>query len=145
MSALHIEITKGKMLKDGKVVEIEFTKRSSEEGKPAKCSEEHTDLPHDDLKKAFAALAAHAAICGGFISGAKVKSIEKMAAEDIASFSVTGFTITGDNEGVIISAHKSHSLGSTGFNTPNIRFNADGDKAYAFAEELQAAVEECQR
>jgi len=140
MSAISIEITKGKMLKDGKVVEIEFTKRSSDESKPAKCSEEHTDLPHDDLKRAFAALAPHAAICGGFISSAKLKSIEKMSAEDVASFSVTGCTVVGDNEGVIISAHKSHNLGSTGFNTPIIRFNAEGEKAYAFAEELELAV-----
>ncbi len=140
-----ITITKGKLLKGDKI-EVEYTKQENSASKPAKCSEEHVDPPHDDLKTAFAALAIHAALLGEFVAISAVKDISKPDAKHSKDFTVTGFTITGgdDDEGVILTAHKTLRSGkSLGFNTPIIRFEDESNTAYPFMEQLETAINEC--
>lgn len=140
-----IIITKGKLLKGDKI-EVEYTKQESNTSKPAQCSEQHSDPPHDDLKKAFAALSIHAALLGEFVATTAVKDIQNPEAKLFKDFTVTGFTITGadDDEGVILTAHKTLKSGKTlGFNTPVTRFEDSGNTAYAFSNKLSDAIDEC--
>jgi hypothetical protein len=136
----QLTITSGKILKGDKV-EISFSKRDSADAQPAECNETHKDTPHPDLHAAFKALIPHAAIVGGFCTSKDVKKIDKPAnEEELASFNVSSFSIQGEDESVIITAQKSTTYGSTGFNTPRIRFDSE---TYAFTKELVAAIELC--
>lgn len=129
----QITISKGKILKGDKI-EITYTRQDSNIAKPVECNETHSDAPHPDLIAAFASLKVHAAIAGGFISSKLIKDANDPVHEDMNTISVSGFTIVGDDEGVIITAQRHTVYGSTGFNTPTIRFASD---SYPFTKELE--------
>lgn len=140
-----INITKGKLLKGDKI-EVEYSKQSDIKNKPTHVSEECSNPPHADLRKAFSNLAVHAALLGEFIAPVMIRDIEDVNPDLVSDYTVTGFTITGkdETEGVIISAQKKLKSGKTlGFNTPTTRFESEGDGAYEFIDDLATCIDFC--
>lgn len=139
-------ITKAKILK-GDRVEIEFTSRPSADAKPKTCTEESENPPRPSFKKAFDALAIHAALSGEFIPETSVADITKIDPTLVKDFTVTSFSLNDskkNGEGVILTGHKTLSSGKIlGFNSPIIRFNDESENAYPHIEELEAAIEMC--
>lgn len=146
---MSIEINKGKLLKNGEIIEVAFTKQNvKQNSKPAKCNEEHHDPPHPDLKKAFSSLNIHAALIGEFISPLSFADINNVDAELYKDFKVTGFTLVGEDleQGVILSARKTLKTGKTmGFNTPVQHFEDPSDNPYLFCDDLSECIDNCKK
>lgn len=137
-----IQITKGKVLKDD-VVEVSFLKISPKT-KPAKCTEEHKDPPHPDLKRAMQLFAVHAAILAEFIPSGEISDIANPQHDDLINFHVSSFSTKGDDEddSVVITGQKTLKSGKVLiFNTPSIKLADESENAYLFAEDLKSCIE----
>lgn len=136
-------ITKVKLL-SGDKVEIDFIKEPDPKApvrrKPVEASDKFKDPPHPDFVRALAGLDVHAALVGEFVPMINVPDIFHPDQAIIDKFHVSGVTIIGsgtDDEGVIITAQKTLSTGKKmNFNTPLLRINDTGDKAYGHTDAL---------
>lgn len=141
----NVKIQKGKILK-GPEISVEYTEIKVD-GHNANCTFSRKVEPHPDLAAAFKGLAIHAAFLGEFIPTKDVANLDSVDVKLIEPFTVTGFSNTGgeDNPGVMLYAQRRLSSGKRlGFNTPNIRFAEQGDSAYPFMDDLEAAIKKCE-
>lgn len=144
--SVKIEITKAKIL-NGPKVEIDYIK-TDDQGRVSEHEDRYKNEPHPDFRKAFAALAPHAALLAEFIDEGEIKNIKTPDTEKFSAFAITGFTIGGsdEKEGVILTGQKTLRTGKKmSFNTPQTNLNAEGEGAYVFIDDLWEKLREAKK
>lgn len=130
---MSIEITKVKLVKDGKKLALGI----KESGKVKADDEKTCHNPvHPDLKAAIQALAPHMA----YLTHSEFK--QKEDPKFIERFTISGYSIGGkeDNEGVVITGHKSVDHGTVVLNSPFVLFGAEPGARYINMDTLLGQI-----
>jgi hypothetical protein len=145
---MQTEINKAKITRH-KTLYVEIT-TTKDDGSVVEAQEEHDNIVHDDLEKAFQKLAVHLVLLTDLREGDNIGTgrgkiaIDAVTPDMFEKFTISSFSIGGgDDEGVTITGRKQLSASKVlNLNSPFQKYE-DEMEPYKYGSELAADVQAC--